>query len=814
MSDKPYDSMQSLADTTVLRQLAEEQVRSRESAIQPPQTPEEIQQVLQELQVHQIELEMQNEALRAAQEKVAVGRALYLDLYDMAPVGYCTVSEKGLILQANRTAANLLGTTPSALIKQTIFSIILKEDRDIYYLCQKRLIATGTSQECELRLVNADGTQFWVHLRDAAGHANASEPTVLITFSEISEKKQTQIELDNYRFKLEELVAQRTAELTVARQQAEAATIAKSSFLANMSHEIRTPINAIIGISHLMLHDAATPAQANRLSKLNNASQHLLSLINDILDLSQIDVGKLRLEDSDFKLSAVLDNVASIISNSAQEKGLAIGIDHDSVPFWLRGDAVRLRQALLNYADNAVKFTDKGRILLSAKLLEDDGKDLLVQFTVADTGIGITPEAMQRLFQVFEQGDAKTTRRYSGSGLGLAITKQLAQMMGGEVGVESTPGVGSTFWFTARLHRGQGVVPSGTVEAPVDARRQLRRLPPGKWLLLAEDNPINCAVALELLHGVGLAVDTAADGQQALAKAAARTYDLVLMDMQMPVMDGLDATRAIRKLPGWASRPILAMTANAFDGHRQACKDAGMDDFISKPVEPETLFATVLKWLQVAQETDRPEPEPAGQITLPQPLTEFSRLDTARGLRATNGKVRAYVSLLQQFVARHRDDSQFLQGALATGQTEGAGQRIHAIKSVAGTLGATALHAAALALEHALRTNETTSIPALVAALQSEMQALDSVVAQLQEEATDDAPAPDPEQARAVLERIAVLLEHNTTAVIDLFWSNRALLLATHGAAAIQLERQVMAFDYPGALATLRSLLQQTTENP
>jgi len=474
---------------------------------------------------------------------------------------------------------------------------VLSQDRVMVEEKFRIAVETGLdlSVECRIQTVNESVRWIWTcggRRTDVDGRCHMAG-----IIQDITKRKHAEEELGRYRDHLQDLVAARTQELDEARTAAEMASKAKSQFLANMSHEIRTPLGAISGMSRLVRREPLSPNQLSHLDKLETAASHLNSTINDILDLSKIEAGKFDLLDEPLQLDHLIADVIDMCHEHAKEKNLQITGSADPLPPLLYGDPTRLRQALLNYLGNAVKFTEAGTIRLHAKAIEESDDDVLILFEVQDTGIGIEKDKLDKLFQAFEQADSSTSRQYGGTGLGLVITKKLAQAMGGDAGVTSSLGMGSTFWLTARLRKGALTVlpmPDLSIQNPAD---RLRRDFRGKRVLVADDDDFNREIAKIVLGDAGLVVDLAEDGLCALKMATQTRYDIILMDMQMPKLDGLDATRAIRQLPDGLMIPIVAMTANAFAEDKAQCLASGMNDFITKPFDPHVLYSKLLHWM-------------------------------------------------------------------------------------------------------------------------------------------------------------------------------------------------------------------------
>ena len=796
-------------------------------------------------------------------------------------------------------------------------------------------LLAGQVSEQELIRVRRNGERFWLRTTTCAVTRGNLANGVITIFEDITERKNAE------------------EEILRARELAEQATKMKSDFLANMSHEIRTPMNAIIGMSHLALKTELTARQRDYVRKIQLSGQHLLGIINDILDFSKIEAGKLSVETTAIDLDKVLDNVANLISERANAKGLELVFDvAPDVPRSLTGDPLRLGQILINYCGNAVKFTENGVIAVVVRKLAENG-DVKLRFEVRDTGIGLTQEQISRLFESFQQADTSTTRKFGGTGLGLAISKHLAEMMGGEVGVESEYGKGSTFWFTVRFGKGEprrqyvlrpdlrgrralivddneytcqvmadmlssmafttqwvqsgadaiDMIKNGaaagraydlvlldwrmpdmdgietaerikalgletpphlllitaygredvlqqadrfgfeevlikpinpsimfesasrilgdrldddsTVSGPVPGPRRNLTGIKGTRVLLVEDNDINQQVAAELLAEAGCVVTIAENGQVAVDKARVQTFDIIFMDVQMPVMDGYQATAEIRKL-GFR-QPIVAMTANAMEGDRERCLAADMNDHVAKPIEPEHLWDALIRWVQPRTAASAPTvpaaPSAPAVQAAPQAI-DIPGLDSVNGLRRVLGKVDIYRRLLRSFAKDQANFAAEVEAALGAEDWTTAQRVAHTLKGVAGNVGAMSVSEAAAKLEAALRAKEPRSAidPLLGDATQKLTAIIDALTALSADQPAAAKPAAagpvDAKLLAQVAQRLAAALAQYDTTATDILDEHRAILSAGLGEHFAKIDASIKVFAYDDALKSLQDAMR------
>jgi PAS domain S-box-containing protein len=590
--DRPANAKTRSSDATLqgphtmktLRDRAEQIVLSKTEADDSLLLPEQLLKTLHELRVHQIELDIQSEELWCSQFDLENSRAHYFALYDLAPVGYCTLSEQALILDANLYAATLLDIPRSKLVNAALSRFIAHDDRSVFYLMHRQLVTDRKPQSCELRMVKGNGMLFWVHLRICDIQFEQGKLALVLVLTDITACKQ-------------------------AEEAALAANRAKSDFLANMSHEIRTPMNGMVGMVDILQQSELTPDQHRMLGTMAQSSHALLHILNDILDYSKIEAGGLHVEHIATHLNDVIDSVVQLMHISACAKSIDLSVwVAPELPQWVFSDPVRLRQVLLNLIGNAIKFTpgtpeQPGKVVLHVESchLTDGQKGMRLR--VADNGIGMTPKVVANLFQPFVQADASTTRKFGGTGLGLSISQRLVILMGGRIRVQSQLTQGSEFTvelplLPALAGRSLDSTRDHILSPRPSALSGAQAAANGQLILLAEDNEINRDVLSEQLRMLGYAAEVAEDGAIAFEMWQNGCYALLLTDCHMPNMDGFALTHAIRaNEPSNARLPIIAITGNAFHGAVQRCQASGMDDFLSKPLRLNDLALMLNKWL-------------------------------------------------------------------------------------------------------------------------------------------------------------------------------------------------------------------------
>jgi two-component system sensor histidine kinase/response regulator len=838
----------------------------------------------------------------------------------------------------------MLGYRPDEYLKDAAFwrGHVHPDDIAEVEAEQSRLFETG-AHSTEYRFRKTDGTYCWVSDEQHLIRDLNEEPLEVVgSWSNIDSRKAAEQAL---------LTAQ--GELEKATEAALAASEAKSAFLANMSHEIRTPMNAIIGLSHLALKTDLMPRQRDYIVKIKHSGQHLLGIINDILDFSKIEAGKLAVENIDFDLDKVLENVGNLISEKASAKGLELIFDIEpSVSNYFRGDPLRLGQILINFCNNAVKFTEKGEVVVKAEVVEDAKDSQLILFSVSDTGIGLTQEQIGRLFQAFQQADVSTTRKYGGTGLGLAISKRLAELMGGTIEVTSELGKGSTFRFTARLGkaemaprrrilqsdlRGRRVliiddnaqartVLSGMLsnlsfvvdEAPsgqegiemvrqaaqlgepydiafvdwqmpgldgIETGKRILALPNlesaphlvmvtaygreevlkqaeesgfenvlikpvtssilfdtaivalgadletteaaaagpsfdieqirGARVLLVEDNEINQEVAIGQLEDAEVFVDLAENGAEAVRMVRENDYDIVLMDMQMPVMDGIEATRILRSNPRFETLPIIAMTANALVSDREMCLEAGMNDHIAKPIDPDQLFGVLLRWIKRpdgdgagVREWIETRPAAAAATPVADGPLDIDGVDVKSALKRTGGNRKRYEALLRRFAQQQATTVEDIRKALSMGDAATAERAAHSLKGAAGTLGAMALSEAAAKAETAIKTGQgiDTALTSLTVDLSAAVGAIRAALPE-QTATNGGGGSRDPTAVVEPLTQLKRLLETDDGEAADFMIDARSQLAGVLTPTEIEtLSELVGDFNFEAALKCLSSI--------